>query len=624
VVLDNFPEKIGLEVWLPPQSSIHVLVTTRRKDLFKYSSFSLDVLSKEEGIELLNSGKRKFAEGAADLMETMGGLPLAIELAKNFLNFRTNLSITGLLEEIKKKGAIKTLGIFAGKYENELPTGHSKEVVATFQLSWDAASDFAKTVLQVISLLAPAPVPRRVLKNIFDTKNKEIIDDPVDEAVAELAQKLSLTELDKDNDPVCHRLISAFVRTVIKKDTDLNNKIVQTIYEEMKRTTDEADTASFKELEKVLPHAAHLLTSETLTIEPGHAVDLLDYMGNHHQYRGRFKMAEKHMRDGLRRAEENFKPGDPKISFIQNDLGLVLDNLGEYEKAISYFEKALSSDLETYGSEHPKVATYWNNLGVAWKALGKYEKAISYFEKALSSDLKTYGSEHPQVAIYWNNLGNAWYSLGKYEKAISYFEKALSSDLKTYGSQHPKVATRWNNLGLAWDSLGKYEKAISYYEKALSSDLKTYGSEHPKVATYWNNLGLAWKALGKYEKAISYYEKVLSSNLKTYGSEHPLVALRWNNLGGVYYSLGKYEKAISYFEKALSSDLKTYGSEHPDVAIDWNNLGSVYYSLGQYKKAVSYFEKSLKIREDSLGKEHPYTKGTKEWLEYTREKLKQP
>ncbi len=521
VVLDNFPEDIGLESRLPSQDSVHVLVTTRRKDLFKYTSFSLDVLTKEEGIKLLNSGKRKFAEGAAALVEAMGGLPLAIELAKNFLNLRTNLSTAGLLEEIKKKGAIKTLGIFAEKYGNELPTGHGKEVSATFQLSWDMAPGFAKTLLQVISLLAPAPVPRRVLKKILIAGSEEILEDPVDEALAELTHKLSLTELDEENDPACHRLISAFVGTVVKKDTGLNDKIVRAIHDEMERTKEAGDTASLRELEKVLPHAAHLLTSKELTVEPGPAVDLFDYMGTHHQKLGRFKMAERYMRDGLNRAGESFKPGDPKIALLQNDLGLVLKHLGEYEQAIEYYEKALTSDLKTYGSEHPKVAIRWNNLGSAWKALGQYEKAIEYYEKALTSDLKTYGSEHPDVAIDWNNLGMAWKALGQYEKAIEYYEKALTSDLKTYGSEHPQVAIYRNNLGGAWKALGQYEKAIEYYEKALTSGIKTFGKDHPNVALRWNNLGSAWQALGQYEKAISYYEKALKIFDAFLGKDHP-------------------------------------------------------------------------------------------------------
>jgi len=62
---------------------------------------------------------------------------------------------------------------------------------------------------------------------------------------------------------------------------------------------------------------------------------------------------------------------------------LVWISKGDYDKAVDYFEKALASDLKTYGFEHPTVANRWNNLGLAWKNKGDYDKAFGYYQKAL-------------------------------------------------------------------------------------------------------------------------------------------------------------------------------------------------------------------------------------------------
>ena len=51
---------------------------------------------------LLNSGERQFCESARALTERLGGLPLALELSKSYLNYRKDLSIPALLEEMKK------------------------------------------------------------------------------------------------------------------------------------------------------------------------------------------------------------------------------------------------------------------------------------------------------------------------------------------------------------------------------------------------------------------------------------------------------------------------------------------------------------------------------------------
>ena len=143
---------------------------------------------------------------------------------------------------------------------------------------------------------------------------------------------------------------------------------------------------------------------------------------------------------------------NPDDTLYLNDAGLMADTLGEYNKAIEYYEQALASDLNTYGEGHPKVAIDRNNLGSAYQALGQVDKAIGYYKQALASDLNTYGEGHPEVAIRRNNLGGAYDALGQYNKAIEYYEQALASDLITYGEEHPEVAydaTTWvGHIGL--------------------------------------------------------------------------------------------------------------------------------------------------------------------------------
>jgi tetratricopeptide (TPR) repeat protein len=92
-----------------------------------------------------------------------------------------------------------------------------------------------------------------------------------------------------------------------------------------------------------------------------------------------------------------------------------LDSLGEYQKAINYFQKALAIELQVYGEQHRHVAITYNNLGAAWDDLGEYQKAIDYYQKALAIDLKVHGDQHPHVASFYNNLGMAWYRLGEFQ-----------------------------------------------------------------------------------------------------------------------------------------------------------------------------------------------------------------
>lgn len=169
----------------------------------------------------------------------------------------------------------------------------------------------------------------------------------------------------------------------------------------------------------------------------------------------------------------------------------------------------------------PERTDYLSDLANLAHTLGEYEKAVKYYEQALAINLKTNGEDHPDVAISRNNLGAALDSLGEYEKAINHYEKALASDLKTYGEDHPDVAIDRNNLGMALLALGEYKKAIVHLEQALASDLKSYGENHSQVATYRNNLAGAWYALGDYKKAYAYLQQALEGFEKVFGANHP-------------------------------------------------------------------------------------------------------
>ena len=85
LVFDNVPESGAVMPWLPPQPSIRALITTRRRDLSRFDMLPLQPLDEVAGLDLLNKGTRRFDSDATQLVKALGGLPLALELARNFL-----------------------------------------------------------------------------------------------------------------------------------------------------------------------------------------------------------------------------------------------------------------------------------------------------------------------------------------------------------------------------------------------------------------------------------------------------------------------------------------------------------------------------------------------------------
>jgi len=359
IVLDNFPEQGSLQSYLPVTGSIHTLVTTRRRDLTGYPFLSLNFLPPVEALKLLNTGQRQFNGEAAPLIEALGGLPLALELAKNYLNYRADLSIPALVESMRAIGEIAALKEFARKYGNELPSKHELDVAATFKLSWDLLGETEKNILTAMSYLAPVPVPRPLLLQILQLPAERGLTDPFGAALSELA-RLSLVELDKNANPLSHRLILSFVRSLNQAEEVIFQLVKSVLLMQMERALDEQDTASYRELEPLLPHAQAL--SESPRLPADDVITVTNCLGKHHWTLGRYAFAKLFCQQSLASAKQNFSPGHPRIATSQSNLALVLQDLGELAEARELLRSAYGSFLQKFGPHHPKTKIAKGNL----------------------------------------------------------------------------------------------------------------------------------------------------------------------------------------------------------------------------------------------------------------------
>ena len=83
--------------------------------------------------------------------------------------------------------------------------------------------------------------------------------------------------------------------------------------------------------------------------------------------------------------------------------------LGQVEKAIQYYEKALAISQEI--GDRRGEGTRLGNLGLAYCSLGQVEKAIKYYEQALNIS-KEIGDGNE--GVWLGNLGSAYRDLGSF------------------------------------------------------------------------------------------------------------------------------------------------------------------------------------------------------------------
>ncbi|CAF4180770.1 unnamed protein product, partial [Rotaria sordida] len=281
-------------------------------------------------------------------------------------------------------------------------------------------------------------------------------------------------------------------------------------------------------------------------------------------------------------------------------LGSILITLGEPAKAEHLYQLL----LEKTSSDGHK-AQYNDELGTVYQSIGEYSKAITFYERAIDIYKKMSPPSQLGLAAAYNNIGLVYRNMSEYSKALSSYERSLEIRKIALPPNHPDLTSAYNNIGMVYDEMGEYSKALSLYERSLEIQKIALPPNHPDLATSYNNIGAVYDNMGKYSKALSSYERSLEIQKIALPPHHPGFAQSYNNIGAVYYSMGEYSKALSSYERSLEIRKIALPPNHPDLASSYNNIGMVYHNMGEYSKALSSYERSLEIRKIALPPNHP-------------------
>jgi tetratricopeptide (TPR) repeat protein len=255
-------------------------------------------------------------------------------------------------------------------------------------------------------------------------------------------------------------------------------------------------------------------------------------------------------------------------------LGLVLDKMGRFDKSQQVYEALLHQT-----TDESEKAPIYGQIAIAKDAQGEYEEAITFYEKSLEIKQKSLPPNHLNFATTYNNIGAVYDNMGDYPKALSYYEKALEIQQQSLPPDHPSLASSYNNIGAVYQNMGDYPKALSSYEKALEIRKQSLPPNHPDLAMSYNNIGSLHGQMGEYTKALPYFEKALEIRKQSLPPNHPDLASSYNNIGLLYEDMGDYSKARSFLERAVEIDERSLPPNHPNLKDDRNNLERIKKKL---------------------------------------------
>ncbi len=196
--------------------------------------------------------------------------------------------------------------------------------------------------------------------------------------------------------------------------------------------------------------------------------------------------------------------------------------MGEYEKALEYYFKALAIREKTLGKEHPSTATSYHNIGALYYTKGDYVNAVSYLNKAVNAFEKIRSSNIPDAnkIEYFASILDTYQLLIKTYIAKNEPDNAFNiRELSSAKYLIEKMAERMGKTNIEQFDIVQYRKSIPKNSAVISYANSTWDKLVIMVATSDKTVALEIPTFDfikrlkyRYNEKIESVDKELSKN----------------------------------------------------------------------------------------------------------------
>ncbi|MBI1224159.1 MAG: tetratricopeptide repeat protein [Bacteroidetes bacterium] len=323
-------------------------------------------------------------------------------------------------------------------------------------------------------------------------------------------------------------------------------------------------------------------------------------IGIYYRREGNFEQGEFNLKRSVEVAEKHLEPNHPELAKAYNSYGIYLLTTGKYRQALVYLHKSLEINQRM---NLPGVADNLNNIGIVYENMGDYDAAFNHYHQAMRYNIKQLGLFNIATANNYINLGTACLRLDRYNEAQSFFDTTLLVYNKLLPKDHPEFAALYNNLGAVANTRGDYRTAIVNFEKALKITEKNLGVNHPDVANIYANTGILLLDKGDINKALAFFQKAYDIRLRFFGQNNHLVARTCNYLGDCYLQKKDFDKTYEWYNKAILVFEKLPAGDPADIAEYKNDLGFYFEKMGNFQSALQFYNEAMYVVRKNQGKQ---------------------
>lgn len=631
MIMDN-ADNIGVDIreFFPECDHGAILITTRNPALGNLSQggfISLDVMSREEGLELLlgtalgpstrhaNSGRlikgtsfeerstendivsavpestMRYTENdrrhAIEIVELLGFLPVAIVQAGCYI--RMQKCLPEYANRFRTSRA-KILQKPAPSQRDRLKYKHS--VYATFDTTVGVLSLATLQLLSILSFIHFLDFPRPLISVAasydFEYEPQDL--------------------LKRDND---YNIVVDLLRTMFcpsgKWDEDVLDQMLEELQQySMITLVPVYSTVTFRFHPLLHAWAKDRLSPEEAVTFHGAAIRLLvcgtnpdddylwEYLLPHFKYISPFD-SDVHVND-------------------RGALANVVRQLMDPHRLVQLWEDVYSRVKKVHGENHIQTSQAFLELADAYGMNNQWEKVEPMKREVVKIRLELLGEEHPLTLYATSSLARTLRPRGEYEAAAELEIKVIDSLRKAKDGDRRKLVRALTDLAITRTAQAQYDAAITLMNEALDLITALVGQAHPATIVVMEHLLQCYSEQGNVARVEQLGKEVQTLKTQLYGNRHAKTLDAITSLALAYTSQGKHTEAEAHWREVLEGRRETLGNHHVSTLNTMFMWAEAMFELKKYAKAGEVWAEELVSRRKVHGNNHKDTLDAMYWV----------
>jgi tetratricopeptide (TPR) repeat protein len=285
--------------------------------------------------------------------------------------------------------------------------------------------------------------------------------------------------------------------------------------------------------------------------------------------------------------------------------------LGSYDQALGHIRRAWQWQRRILRDPHPQLWVTMSRYAMILRARGDFQEAFGWDERAVKNLRDLLGADHHTTGRVLNNLAASMHLNGDYTAALELAKERFERTRRVAGEDDDDAWWTAVNIAGTLRCLGKYDDAYLLLKRALGRlvrrEKEPFGTRSLDRLRIEHALAVTERGLGKVSESRSRNAEVLEQYRRLLGDDDMLTLRSLAGVAADLHAQGDHAGAVERARDCYERFDRTLPG-HPFTYMCQANLAVYLRAEGQrLDDALAHGEQSRSGLAERLGEWHPVT-----------------